>query len=164
MNEEKDLISSIPLIILCKTDQTSVFNSTYHVTTNNTTIDYAITDYAITNHTTTDHAITDHATTNHATINNIIDFRYLSHFCIANIFTPALQKTVSEKECWSKGHRIAKKALSLMIQLNCDSEFFNMMDEFILSKTHELQLLKENKNDDNVESQLVVSNPFVTKC
>ncbi|CAG8482571.1 4853_t:CDS:2 [Cetraspora pellucida] len=58
---------------------------------------------------------------------------------------------------------LAKKALSLMIRLNCDDEFFDIMKEFISSKTHELKLLEENKDASNVESQPAITNPFVTK-
>ncbi|CAG8782476.1 25354_t:CDS:2, partial [Dentiscutata erythropus] len=59
---------------------------------------------------------------------HIIDFRYLSRFRVANVFTPALQKSVSEKTCWSKGHELTKKALNLTLQLNCDDEFNQMME------------------------------------
>ncbi|CAG8683833.1 24124_t:CDS:2, partial [Gigaspora rosea] len=72
---------------------------------------------------------------------HIIDFRYLSRFRVANVFTPALQKSVSAKTCWSKGHELTKKALNLMLQLNCDDEFCQIMEKFISSKKHELQLL-----------------------
>ncbi|CAG8682560.1 22823_t:CDS:2 [Racocetra persica] len=75
--------------------------------------------------------------------NNIsytIDFRHLSHFCVSNIFTPILQKS-----------------------LNCDDEFFNIMEEFISTKIHELQLLEENKVDNKVESQPAIVNLFMTK-
>ncbi|CAG8643433.1 16604_t:CDS:1, partial [Dentiscutata heterogama] len=55
-----------------------------------------------------------------------------------------------------------------MIRLNCDEEFFDMMEGFILSKTHELKLANEENNDSEstrpiAESQPVVANPFVTK-
>ncbi|CAG8774763.1 23072_t:CDS:1, partial [Racocetra persica] len=75
-----------------------------------------------------------------------VDFQYLSCFCIANIFTSSLQKPVSKKTHWFKEYEIAKKALDLTIQLNCDDEFFGMIEEFISSKTHELQYLEENRN------------------
>ncbi|CAG8783088.1 3264_t:CDS:1, partial [Racocetra persica] len=45
------------------------------------------------------------------------------------------------------------------------------MEDFISSKTHELQHLEENNDDNNrvesepiIEPQPVVTNPFVTKC
>ncbi|CAG8719314.1 16265_t:CDS:2, partial [Racocetra persica] len=89
---------------------------------------------------------------------------HLSHFCTSNVFTPSLQKSASEKIHWSKGHGVVKKALSLMIRLKCDDEFFDMIENFISSKTHELQLLEENKVASNVESQPAIMNLLVTKC
>ncbi|CAG8790693.1 22036_t:CDS:2, partial [Racocetra persica] len=51
-----------------------------------------------------------------------------------------------KKARWSKEHEITKKALNLMIWLNCNDEFFNIIEEFISTKIHELQLLEENKS------------------
>ncbi|CAG8639271.1 5786_t:CDS:1, partial [Racocetra persica] len=62
---------------------------------------------------------------------------------------------------WSKGHRIAKKILSLIIRLNCDDEFFDMLDEFILSKTCELKLLEENKDGNNIPQPPQQSQPAI---
>ncbi|CAG8568434.1 37849_t:CDS:2 [Gigaspora margarita] len=84
-----------------------------------------------------------------------------------NILTPILKKSISEKSHWSKGYRISKKALNLMIRLNCDNEFLQIMEEIIFSKTHKLELLEnEKENDKNVieSQQSVVVNPYVTKC
>ncbi|CAG8797669.1 26077_t:CDS:2, partial [Gigaspora rosea] len=76
---------------------------------------------------------------------------YLSCFHIDNVFTTALQKSVSEKVHWSKEHGLAKKALCLMIRLNCDNKFIGIV-------TRELQLFdKENDNNNRIESQ---SNAF----
>ncbi|CAG8676923.1 7231_t:CDS:2, partial [Cetraspora pellucida] len=99
----------------------------------------------------------------HNSIPQIVNFQYLSHFRVANVLTPSLQKSVSEKERWSKGYGIAKKALNLMIRLNCDDEFLEMMEEFISSKTHELQISDKNKDANNFELQPAIANPFVTK-
>ncbi|CAG8645206.1 15146_t:CDS:10 [Dentiscutata erythropus] len=95
----------------------------------------------------------------------------------SNVLISTLKKSNSEKSRWSKGYGISKKALNLMIRLNCNNEFFQMMEEFISSKTRELELLKnrkEKKNDkendkengENVieSQQYVVANPYVTKC
>ncbi|CAG8673571.1 246_t:CDS:2, partial [Racocetra fulgida] len=97
------------------------------------------------------------------TIPQTVDFWYLSHFHIANVFTPSLQKSVSEKARWSKGHGIAKKALDLTICHNCNDKFFGMMEEFISSKMYKLQHSKENRNASNIELQPAITNPLVTK-
>ncbi|CAG8715800.1 26766_t:CDS:2, partial [Racocetra persica] len=62
-----------------------------------------------------------------------IDFQHLPHFRVSNIFMPILQKSVGEKT------------------------------QFILTKTHKLQLLEENKVDNKVESQPAIVNLFMTK-
>ncbi|CAG8707658.1 28412_t:CDS:2, partial [Racocetra persica] len=96
-------------------------------------------------------------------VSNIINFGYLSQFRAPNTFTPALKKSISEKTRWAKGYGMSKKALNLMIHLNCDDEFYKIMEEFISSKTQELQLLEEDNNDkNNVESHesVVVINPI----
>ncbi|CAG8631823.1 1795_t:CDS:2, partial [Gigaspora rosea] len=77
------------------------------------------------------------------------------------------KKSISEKSRWSKGYRISKKALNLIIRLNCNIEFLQIMEEFISSKTHELELLEnEKENNENVieSQQSVVANPYITKC
>ncbi|CAG8588254.1 7994_t:CDS:2 [Cetraspora pellucida] len=76
-----------------------------------------------------------------------INFGYLAQLRTNNVFTPALKKSISKKSHWSKGYKISKKALNLMICLNCDDEFFQMMEEFISSKACELQLLEDMKNN-----------------
>ncbi|CAG8689026.1 14416_t:CDS:2, partial [Dentiscutata erythropus] len=88
INENKNLIASLPPINLYESNQPSATNVTSH----------------------------------------IIDFQYLSRFRVANVFTPALQKSVSEKTRWSKGHELTKKALNLTLRLNCDDEFNQMME------------------------------------
>ncbi|CAG8811402.1 42452_t:CDS:2, partial [Gigaspora margarita] len=100
---------------------------------------------------------------------------YLSRFRIDKVFTPALQKSVSKKVHWFKGYGLVKKALGLMIRLNCDDEFIGIVEKFILFKTRELQLFdKKNSNNNRVKFQFVVepqpaesepavANPFVTK-
>ncbi|CAG8569352.1 4794_t:CDS:1, partial [Scutellospora calospora] len=55
-----------------------------------------------------------------------------------------------------------------MIRLNCDEEFFDMIEVFISSKIRELQFTNEENNDSEStrsisESQLVVANLFMTK-
>ncbi|CAG8790704.1 23154_t:CDS:2, partial [Dentiscutata erythropus] len=112
--------------------------------------------------------------------NNIyaINFEYLAQLCTSNVLTSTLKKSNSEKSCWSKGYEISKKVLNLMICLNCNNKFLQMMEEFISLKTRELELLenrkenekendKENdkKNSENVieSQQYVVANPYVTK-
>ncbi|CAG8761154.1 22902_t:CDS:2 [Cetraspora pellucida] len=83
-----------------------------------------------------------------------------------NVFTSALKKSISEKSYWSKGYRISKNALNLMIHLNCNDEFFQIMEGFIFSKACKLQLLEDEKNNCNnmVKSQQsVAANPYVTK-
>ncbi|CAG8831765.1 11715_t:CDS:2, partial [Gigaspora margarita] len=76
------------------------------------------------------------------------------------------QKSVSKKVRWSKGHGLVKKALGLMIWLNCDDEFIGMVKKFISSKTHELQLFDKEKSvvePQPAESEPAVANLFVTK-
>ncbi|CAG8818052.1 16916_t:CDS:1, partial [Racocetra persica] len=86
-------------------------------------------------------------------VSNVINFGYLFQFRASNVFTPALKKLISEKTCWAKGYGMSKKALNLMICLNCNDEFYKIMEEFISSKTRELQLLEEDNNDkNNIES------------
>ncbi|CAG8816582.1 12622_t:CDS:2, partial [Racocetra persica] len=99
-------------------------------------------------------------------VSNVINFGYLSQFRAPNAFTPALKKSISEKTRWAKGYEMSKKALNLMIRLNCDDEFYKIMEEFISSKARKLQLLEEDNNDkNNVKSHesVVVINPIVTK-
>ncbi|CAG8600500.1 3971_t:CDS:1, partial [Scutellospora calospora] len=91
MNENKDLVTSLPPIKLCESNRPLEPNN----------------------------------------IPYIIDFWHLPHFHVSNVFIPILQKSVSKKTRWSKGYEIAKKVLNLMIQLNCDDEFFNIMEKFI---------------------------------
>ncbi|CAG8830350.1 22999_t:CDS:2, partial [Cetraspora pellucida] len=90
---------------------------------------------------------------------HVVDFRHLSRFRVDNILTPALQKSVSEKMCWSKGYGLSKKALNLMIRLNCDEKFFDMMEGFISSKTHVLKLANEENNDSESTRPIAESQP-----
>ncbi|CAG8830059.1 27607_t:CDS:2, partial [Gigaspora margarita] len=83
-----------------------------------------------------------------------------------NVLTPTLKKSISKKSHWSKGYGISKKVLNLMICFNCNNEFFQIMEGFISSKIHELELLKnEKENNENVIElqQSVVANLYVTK-
>ncbi|CAG8830764.1 6811_t:CDS:2, partial [Cetraspora pellucida] len=90
---------------------------------------------------------------------HVVDFRHLSCFRVDNVLTPALQKSVSEKMRWSKGYGLSKKALNLMIRLNCNEEFFDMMEGFISSKTHELKLANEENNDSESTRPIAESQP-----
>ncbi|CAG8807352.1 19672_t:CDS:2, partial [Gigaspora margarita] len=98
---------------------------------------------------------------------HVINFRYLAQLRTRNVLTPTLKKSISEKSRWSKGYGISKKALNLMIHLNCDNEFLQIMEVFIFLKTHELELLKnEKENNENIieSQQSVVANPYIAKC
>ncbi|CAG8746529.1 4732_t:CDS:2 [Dentiscutata erythropus] len=102
--------------------------------------------------------------------NCTINFRYLAQFRVSNVFTPVLKKSVNEKNCWSKGYGRSKKALNLMIRLNCDNEFLQIIEGFILAKTRKLQqiedkqAIEEEEFDENmIEEQVKVANLFVTK-
>ncbi|CAB5388087.1 unnamed protein product [Rhizophagus irregularis] len=78
-----------------------------------------------------------------------------------NIFTPELKENVTDRQKYAKACGLQKKAYNLSKQLGQESEYINLLNNFILSMEVNLSEMNDKENTD--EFQRKISNPIYVK-
>ena len=64
------------------------------------------------------------------------DFLYLSDIRGGNVFTPILKEVVSKRQQYAKAHELQKKAYNLATRIGQESEYINLLKNFIHTGNH----------------------------
>ncbi|CAB5390768.1 unnamed protein product [Rhizophagus irregularis] len=89
------------------------------------------------------------------------DFLYLSDIYGGNVFTPILKEVVSKRQQYAKAHELQKKAYNLATRIGQESEYINLLKNFI----HTMEISLEevaNEKENSVENQKI-TNPIYIK-
>ncbi|PKC67096.1 hypothetical protein RhiirA1_393982 [Rhizophagus irregularis] len=95
----------------------------------------------------------------HSNLN--LEYSYPDIVREGNIFTPELKENVTDRQKYAKACGLQKKAYNLSKQLGQESEYINLLNNFILSMEVNLSEMNDKENTD--EFQRKISNPIYVK-
>ncbi|PKY32635.1 hypothetical protein RhiirB3_394186 [Rhizophagus irregularis] len=95
----------------------------------------------------------------HSNLN--LEYSYPDIVREGNIYTPELKENVTDRQKYAKACGLQKKAYNLSKQLGQESEYINLLNNFILSMEVNLSEMNDKENTD--EFQRKISNPIYVK-
>lgn len=87
-----------------------------------------------------------------------MEYSYLNIVRGENIFTPELKVVLNDRQQYAKAHGLQKKAYNLAKWLGQESEYINLLNEFIYSMEVSLNEADDKENTD--ENQRKITNPI----
>ncbi|GES88875.1 protein FAR1-related sequence 5-like [Rhizophagus clarus] len=90
-----------------------------------------------------------------------MEYSYLDIMRGGNVFTPELKEIVTDRQQYAKACGLQKKAYNLAKQLGQESEYINLLNNFILSMEVSLNEMNDKENTDEVQRR--ISNPIYVK-
>ena len=90
-----------------------------------------------------------------------MEYSYLNMMRGGNIFTPELKEAVNDHQQYARACGLQKKAYNLAKRLGQESEYINLLNDFIYSMEVSSNEAGDKENTD--ESQRKISNPIYVK-
>ncbi|CAB4433928.1 unnamed protein product [Rhizophagus irregularis] len=88
------------------------------------------------------------------------NFLYLSDIRGGNVFTPILKEVVSKRQQYAKAHELQKKIYNLATRIGQESEYINLLKNFI----HTMEISLEevaNEKENSIENQKITNSIYI---